>query len=44
LISYSIVQGVMGGFLGWYLANFILERRVHMENSIMKYKNQNGGK
>jgi hypothetical protein len=36
LIPYSIIQGVMGGFLGWYLANVILERRVQKENSIMK--------
>ncbi|MFX0075150.1 MAG: hypothetical protein ACFE96_06895 [Candidatus Hermodarchaeota archaeon] len=28
LIPYSIVQGVMGGFLGWYLANFILDKRM----------------
>ncbi|UCC20882.1 MAG: hypothetical protein JSV62_06275 [Promethearchaeota archaeon] len=27
MIPYSIVQGVMGGFLGWYIANHLLERK-----------------
>ena len=26
LIPYSIIQGVMGGFIGWYLANYLNER------------------
>jgi hypothetical protein len=36
LIPYSIVQGVLGGFLGWYLANVILEKRIQKENIILK--------
>jgi len=35
LIPYSIIQGVMGGFIGWYLANYILKNRIQKENSIM---------
>ncbi|MFX1323310.1 MAG: hypothetical protein ACFE8N_00020 [Promethearchaeota archaeon] len=26
MIPYSIIQGVMGGFLGWYIANFLRKR------------------
>ena len=36
LIPYTVVQGVMGGFLGWYVANVILERRIQNENLILK--------
>lgn len=36
LIPYSIIQGVMGGFIGWYIANSILKNRIQKENSIMK--------
>ncbi|MFX1493079.1 MAG: hypothetical protein ACFFBZ_02225 [Promethearchaeota archaeon] len=36
LIPYSIIQGVMGGFIGWYIANYILKNRIQKENSIMK--------
>jgi hypothetical protein len=36
LIPYSIIQGVMGGFIGWYLANVILDKRAQKENSIGK--------
>ncbi|MFX1287695.1 MAG: hypothetical protein ACFFFY_03925 [Promethearchaeota archaeon] len=32
LIPYSIVQGVMGGLLGWYAANVILEKRIQKGN------------
>ncbi|MFW9999739.1 MAG: hypothetical protein ACFE9Q_10875 [Candidatus Hodarchaeota archaeon] len=32
MIPYSIIQGVMGGFLGWYIANNVLEKRVPMED------------
>ena len=28
LIPYAIVQGVMGGFLGWYIANVIIDKRI----------------
>ncbi|MFW9783843.1 MAG: hypothetical protein ACFFFB_16275 [Candidatus Heimdallarchaeota archaeon] len=28
LIPYSIIQGVMGGFLGWCLANSLIKREV----------------
>jgi hypothetical protein len=36
LIPYSIIQGVMGGLIGWYAANSILKNRIQKENSIMK--------
>jgi hypothetical protein len=36
LIPYSIIQGVMGGFIGWYIANYILKNRNQKENSIIK--------
>lgn len=32
MIPYSIIQGVMGGFLGWYIANNLLEQKVPKEN------------
>jgi hypothetical protein len=31
MIPYSIIQGVMGGFLGWYIANHLLERKSYKE-------------
>ncbi len=34
MIPYGIIQGVMGGFLGWYIANNILKKRIQKENSI----------
>ncbi|MFX1555212.1 MAG: hypothetical protein ACFFBV_14905 [Promethearchaeota archaeon] len=36
MIPYSIIQGVMGGFLGWYIANNMLKNRIQKEISIMK--------
>ncbi|MFX0041137.1 MAG: hypothetical protein ACFFAB_17490 [Candidatus Heimdallarchaeota archaeon] len=33
MIPYSIIQGVMGGFLGWYIANYTLNKRIMKENS-----------
>jgi len=36
MIPYSIIQGVMGGFIGWYIANYILKNRIQKENLIMK--------
>ena len=35
MIPYSIIQGIMGGFLGWYLANYALKRRIQKQNLIM---------
>lgn len=26
MIPYSIIQGIMGGFIGWYAANYLLEK------------------
>ncbi|MFX1456909.1 MAG: hypothetical protein ACFFDB_16155 [Promethearchaeota archaeon] len=31
LIPYSIIQGVMGAFLGWYTANFLTERKLKIK-------------
>jgi len=28
MIPYSIIQGVMGAFLGWYLANYVLKNKI----------------
>ncbi|MFX1490320.1 MAG: hypothetical protein ACFFBI_14310 [Promethearchaeota archaeon] len=41
LIPYSIIQGVMGGFIGWYLADYLLERRHYIKspNQINNVKN-----
>ena len=36
LMPYSIIQGVIGGFIGWYIANSILKNRIQKENLIMK--------
>ncbi len=36
LMPYSIIQGVMGGFIGWYIANSILKNRIQKKSSIMK--------
>jgi len=36
IIPYSIIQGVMGGLLGWYVANSMLKNRIQKENSIIK--------
>ncbi|NVM16629.1 MAG: hypothetical protein HWN80_02865 [Candidatus Lokiarchaeota archaeon] len=29
LIPYAIIQGVMGGIIGWYAAKHLLERKSH---------------
>jgi len=29
LIPYSIIQGVMGAFIGWYAANYLLKRKLN---------------
>ena len=28
MIPYSIIQGVMGAFLGWYIANYMLKNKI----------------
>ncbi|MFX1420519.1 MAG: hypothetical protein ACFE9N_16600 [Promethearchaeota archaeon] len=33
MIPYSIIQGVMGAFIGWYIANHFLERNKYNENA-----------
>ncbi|MFW9819369.1 MAG: hypothetical protein ACFFE5_07145, partial [Candidatus Thorarchaeota archaeon] len=38
MIPYSVIQGVMGAFIGSYLANYLIERINHNENL---YKNLN---
>jgi hypothetical protein len=37
MIPYSIIQGVMGGFIGWYIANY-LKIKNQNENSSMKIR------
>ena len=32
MIPYSVIQGVMGAFIGWYLANYLIERNNHNQN------------
>ncbi len=32
LIPYSIIQGVMGAFIGWYIAKYFLERKIDNKN------------
>lgn len=44
LIPYSIVQGVMGSLLGWYIANKILEKRFQKEKSVLNQYILNGDK
>jgi hypothetical protein len=36
MIPYSIIQGVMGAFIGWYLANSLLRKINHNENLYKK--------
>ncbi len=36
LIPYSIIQGVIGGFLGWYIANYLHEKGTQRKNLIME--------
>jgi len=36
MIPYSIIQGVMGGFLGWYIANYLCEKGIQRKNLIME--------
>ena len=36
MIPYSIIQGVIGGFLGWYIANNMLKNGIQKEISIME--------
>jgi hypothetical protein len=36
MIPYSIIQGIMGAFLGWYIANYLLNKKMQKENSFMK--------
>ena len=38
MIPYSVIQGVIGGFMGWYIANHLLERRRYKENIDMQIK------
>ncbi|MFX1427742.1 MAG: hypothetical protein ACFFBE_14915 [Promethearchaeota archaeon] len=35
LIPYSIIQGVMGAFMGWYVAGYMLQRKIQ-DNSKLK--------
>jgi hypothetical protein len=32
MIPYSVIQGVMGAFIGWYLANYLIERNNHNQD------------
>ncbi|MFX0145850.1 MAG: hypothetical protein ACFE9C_17425 [Candidatus Hodarchaeota archaeon] len=34
MIPYAIIQAAIGGFLGWYVANNILKKRIQKESSI----------
>jgi hypothetical protein len=36
MIPYSIIQGVMGALIGWYLANYLLGKTNHNENLYKK--------
>jgi len=36
MVPYSIIQGIMGGFIGWYAAKYLLERGKHNEKLINK--------
>ena len=36
MIPYSMIQGVMGGFLGWYLSNNFLKNSIQKHNTIME--------
>ncbi|MFW9902449.1 MAG: hypothetical protein ACFFDY_14375, partial [Candidatus Thorarchaeota archaeon] len=36
LIPYSIIQGVMGGFLGWCIANYFRKKGIQRENLIIE--------
>ncbi|MFX1406097.1 MAG: hypothetical protein ACFFBW_04020 [Promethearchaeota archaeon] len=33
LIPYSIIQGLMGGFIGWYAANYLLMKKYEIRGS-----------
>jgi hypothetical protein len=36
MIPYSIIQGIMGAFLGWYVANYLLNKKMLKVNSFRK--------